>query len=156
MKNILSILVCSLLISCNYFSNDKAVKKKQAQLKYKKDKEDVENKNYRYVNQLVSYKSNVSIDTVAIVLNEYYKTYREYSFNKTTQKLHMVHVDYSLNEVSKIDFIENVIRKYNLNEKATFLIFYEIDSILKMQKIEDDIDIIYSTVDDIQMSLPEN
>lgn len=158
MKNIISLfLVFSLLSSCNYFSNDKEEKKKEAKLKYKKKVEDIENKNYQYVNQLVSYKSNVSIDTVTIVLQEYYKTYRQYSFNKATQKLEEFNdVDYLINEVNKIDFIENVIQKYNLNEKTTYLIFYEIDSIFKLQKIEDDIDSIYSTVDDIQMSLPEN
>lgn len=156
-KNVI-FFVFSLMIvtSCSYFSNDKEEKKKQAQLKYKKEREAIENKNYQYISQLVSYKSNVSKDTVSIVLKEYFKTYEEYSFNNKTQKLEKVKVDFKLDEVDKLDFIKSVIKKYNLNEKTAFLVFYEIDSIIKMQKMEDDINSIYSTVDDIEMSLPEN
>lgn len=145
-----------ILTSCSYFSNDKEEKKKQAQLEWKKERETIENKNYQYVSQLVSYKSNVSIDTVAIVLKEYYKTYEEYSFNNTTQKLEEFKVDFTLDEVNKLDFIKSIIQKYNLNEKSAFLVFYEIDCIIKMKKIEDDVDSIYSTVDDIEMSLPKD
>lgn len=157
MKNIISLLlVFSLLSSCDYFSNNKEEKKREAQLKYKKKKENIENKNYRYVNQLVSYKSNVQIDTVAIVLKEYYKTYREYSFNEETDKLEELDIDYSLDEVNKLDFVENVIKKHNINEKTAFLIFDEIDSFFKIQQMGDNIDSIDSTVDDIEMNLPDN
>jgi hypothetical protein len=156
-NNHFAFLIISLLFlnSCSYFSNDKEEKKKQAQLEWKKEREAIENKNYQYVNLLVSYRSNVSKDTVAIILKEYYKTYEEYAFNNTTQKLEEFKVDFTLDEVHKLDFIKSVIQKYNLNEKTAFLVFYEIDSILKMQKIEDDIDSIYSTVDDIETSLSD-
>lgn len=155
-KNVFFFVILFLtLTSCSYFSNDKEEKKKQAQLKREKERETIENKNYQYINVLVSYRSNVSKDTVAIVLKEYYKTYEEYTFNNTTQKLEEFKVDFTLDVVNKLDFIKSIIQKYNLNEKTAYLVFYEIDSIIKMQKMEEDINSIYSTVDDIEMSLPD-
>lgn len=156
MKNIIFLFIAlPLFNSCSYFSKEKEEKRKESQLKHKSEREVTENKNYQYVNQLVSYKSNVSKDTVAIALKEYYKTYEGFTFNNATQKLEESKVDFNLDEVNKLDFIKGIIQKYSLNEKSAFLVFYEIDSILKAQKMEDDIDSIYSKVDDIESSLPE-
>ena len=120
------------------------------------EREAIENKNYQYIKLLVSYRSNVSKDTIAIVLKEYYKTYEEYAFDNTTQKLEEFEADLTLDEVDKLDFIKSVVKKYNLNEKTAFLVFFEINSILKIQKMGDDIESIYLIVDDIELSLPDN
>ncbi len=134
-----------LLNSCGYFSDDEKEMQVKRALEWKREREDKENKNFQYIKQLVSYKSNISKDTVAIVLKEYYLAHEGFSFNNNTGKLDEIE-DYPYNEIDKLDFINSIIQKHNLNEKTAFLLFYEIDFILKMQSMEDEISNISYTV----------
>ena len=149
------IVVLFLCNSCSYFTNDKEEKRKAAHLKYKKEEEISENKNYQYVSQLVSYKNNISKDTVNIVLKEYYKAFKGLSFNNTTNKLEETKA-FSLDERHKLDFLQDIVENYKISEKSAYLIFYDIDSMFSMESMKDDIETIDYTVDEIESKLPEN
>lgn len=149
------IIALVLLNSCSYFTNDKEEKKEASHLKYKEAEVISENKNYQYISQLVSYKNNISKDTVDIVLKEYYKAYKGFSFNNTTNKLVETKV-FSLDERHKLDFLQDIVEKYKISEKSTYLIFYGIDSMFSMESMKDDIETIDYTVDEIESKLPEN
>lgn len=141
--------------SCSYFTKNKEEKRKAAHLKYKKEEEILENKNYQYLSQLVSYKNNISKDTVDIVLKEYFKAYKGFSFNNTTNKLEE-NKAFSLDEKHKTDFIKGVVQEYKISEKSAYLIFYEIDYIFNLESMKDDIETIDCTVDGIESKLTPN
>ncbi|MFV5694026.1 hypothetical protein ACM55G_01130 [Flavobacterium sp. LB3P122] len=149
------IMVLFLCNSCSYFTNDKEEKRKATNLKYKKEEEISENKNYQYLSQLVSFKNNISKDTVDIVLKEYYKTYKGFVFNNDTGKLEEMGT-FSEDEMHKLDFLQDIVEKYKISEKAAYLILYEIDSMFSMESMKDDIETIDYTVDEIEAKLPEN
>lgn len=159
MKNYLKIFtlltVLLLLDSCSYFSNSKEEKREKMYLKHLKEEEILENKNFQYISQLVSYKNSVSKDTVNIVLKEYYKTYKGFSFNNTTNKLEEAKA-FSLDEKHKLDFLQDIVEKYKIPEKSAYLIFYEIDSMLSMASMKDNIETIDNTVDEIASKLSTN
>lgn len=146
------IVVLFLCNSCSYFTNDKEEKRKAANLKLSKEEETLENKNYQYVSQLVSYKNNISKDTVDIVLKEFYKAYKGFSFNNTTNKLEETKA-FSLDERHKIDFIKSIVKRHKISEKSAYLIFYEIDSMFNLAAITDNVETIDYIVDEIDSKL---
>ena len=152
---IILIIVIFLCNSCSNFTNEKGEKRKAADLKYKKQEEFAENKNYQYVSQLVSYKNNISKDTVDIVLKEYYKAYKGFIFNNETGKLEETEVSLD-DEINKLDFIKNVIQRYDMNEKLAFIILGEIDSLFSMEGLKDDIGTLEYNIDDLESGLSKD
>lgn len=156
-KNIVLITTLFLLNSCNYFSNNKEGKGKEEELKRVQKREIDANKEFQYLNQSIAYETNISKDTVATVLGEYYKNYCEFVFNDTTKKLKEIDV-YSQFKLAKrdkkpkMDFINEIIKKQSINEKSAYLIFNRIDYFFNNKNIKEEIDYIESEIDDLKSS----
>jgi len=154
MKNlntILLILSALVLSGCNYFSNDKKEKLEAKLLKYKKEAELDENKNFEYSAKSISYKYNIPKDTVIIVLKEYYKEYEGYSFNEKSNKLE--ESDFPIDEIHKLDFIKRLVNVNKINERTAYTVFNEIDLLHRLEWIEDDISSTRSDIEDIESQL---
>ncbi len=104
---------------------------------------------------MVTYKNDISKDTVEIVLKEYYKAYKGFVFNNDTGKLEETEVSLD-HEISKLDFIKNVVQRYSLNEKSAFIILGEIDFMFNMESMKGDIETIDYTLNEIQSKSSEN
>lgn len=157
MKNHLKIFtliaVLLLLNSCSYFSNDKEEKQKAADFKWKQETELEVNKDYQYTLCAISYKSNISKDTVAFVLKEYYKTYKGCTFNNKTNKLEIVDemavFEFGDKKKHKLDFINSIVKKQFVKEKSAYIVLNEIDNLLDLKIIKDNFQSLEESVSDI-------
>jgi hypothetical protein len=148
------ILILFLFNSCSYFSNDKEEKRKAENLKWKQEKEIKANKDYLYINQSVSFETNIPKDTVAIVLREYYRTYIGFVFNKKRNSLEEIDsfpkIYFEDNNTHELDFINSIIKKQFVNEKSAYLIFNKIDYFFNNKNIKEELEYIEGEIDDLK------
>lgn len=153
-KIVILITTSFLLNSCSYFSNDDKEKRKLADVKWKQKTELEANKDYHYTLKTVSYKSNISQDTVALVLQEYYKRFKGLTFNHNTNRLEVISeaavYGFGAEEIHKLDFITNVIEIQFIKEKSAYLILNEIDNLFDIKNMRDDIKYLDDNVSEIQ------
>lgn len=138
--------------SCSYFSNDEEEKQNLDHLKWKQEREINANKDYQYINQSVSYETRISRDTIAIVLREYYKTYKGFTFNKEKNKLEEIdgfETEYDDDKKHKLDFINDIVKKQFVNEKSAYIACNEIDKLFDIKIMKDDIQSIEESASDI-------
>lgn len=152
-KIVILITTSFLLNSCSYFSNDEEEKQKAEDFKWKQKTELEVNKDYHYTLKAISYKSNISQDTVALVLKEYYKTYKGCTFNNRTSKLEIVDemavFESSDKEKHNLDFINSIVKKQLVNEKSAYIVFNEIDNLFDIKIIKDNFQSLEESVSDI-------
>jgi hypothetical protein len=149
MKPIIFLIMISMIFgSCNLFSKkDKEEKEKQFMI-YELKRDKAETKKYNYLSELISFKSETNIDTVRIVLKEYYKTYKFYNFNEKTKSLKFNISNFKIGTKEDYDFISFLEKKYKINRKKLFLINYEINLFFKLENLEE-ISNISSEIEDL-------
>ena len=144
------------LISCNPFSNkeekaeierERIEQRKKEEQQQKEAKEEREflvytNKEFKYLCELISYETNISQDTVTIILKEYFiqKGNAVFDDDKTEiikQKYRITNDDGNL--------VEEIIIKYGFPRKTLFLVYNEIDTYYKIKEI-------YYTLEDLEES----
>jgi len=146
MKQLLYIISLFFLISCSLSSKkgseDEEKQKRSEQAR--KERIIEENKRFEFLCELISYKTNISQDTVIIIAKEFYQQY-EYAIFEGNK---IVNINYSsqIIEPKNYNFVENIIKHYQLPRKDVFLIFYEIDLYYKLEYME-------STIDDIDCAI---
>jgi hypothetical protein len=147
-------LLCFLLImistSCNLFTKDKDEEEQnKRRLEYKLEREIVETKNFNYLSELISVEKEINLDTVKVVLKEYYKTYRYYNFNEKLNRLEENDdYDYKEEELNLFDFVNRIEKQNNINRKKTFLITNQVELFFKLEKLEE-LEIIKYELEDI-------
>jgi hypothetical protein len=157
MKNYLKITILItalfLLNSCSFFSKDEDVNQKEEDLKWKQETELEVNKDYHYALNAVSYKSNISQDTVGLVLKEYYATYKGCTFNNKTGKLEIIDemavFESGDSEKHKLDFINSIIKNQFVSEKTAYIVLHEIQNLFDVEIMKDNIQSIEESVSDI-------
>ena len=159
MKNHLQIIALVtalfLLNSCKYFSNDDEEKGKEEKLKRVEKREIEANKEFQFINQSIAYETNISKDTVAIILKEYYKNYCEFVFDDSTKKFKEIDIysQFKLaknDEKTKMDFIYDIVKKQSINEKSAYLVFNKIEYFFNDKNIKEELEYIESEVDDLK------
>ena len=134
--------------SCNYFSKNEDEEKDKQFLIYELERDIAETKKYNYLSELISYKSETNIDTVRIILKEYYKTYKFYDFNEKTKSLKFNISNFKIEPKEDNNFISFLEKKYQINRKKLFLIIYEINLFFKLEYLEE-INNISSEIEDL-------
>ena len=144
------------LISCNPFSNKtkeerirqemriQQMKELEAEQQQKNEQEFLiyTNKEFRYLCELISYKTNVLSDTVTLILKEYFIKKGNVLFDN---ELNIIKQEYRITGDDG-NLVEEIISKHNFPRKTFFLVYYEIDIYYKMKEI-------YYTLEDFGVRL---
>jgi hypothetical protein len=152
MKIIYVLIFFWFLTSCNLFTKKDDNKLKFSE--YEREMEIYETKKFNYINELLHYKNGYDKDTIKLVLKEYYKSYKHFSFNEKS-KLLKYNLQVGEGYLVKFDFINKLEKKYSLKRKDLFLITNEIDIFFRTEKL-DELETISEEVQDINSHFNEN
>ena len=146
MKIVTIIGILFLFLSCNSFPNkeEKAklerenIEQRRKEEKLRKEAEEEReflvstNKEFKYLCELIGYKTNISQDTVTVILKEYFIQNGNAVFDNG--KTEIIKQEYNITgDDGKL--VEEIISKCDFPRKTTILIYHEIDNYYKIKDI---------------------
>ena len=147
MKKKVIIWIVLVFVCCNPFSNEeeKAKLERESIVQQKEEEEEKQqqeaeeeqkllvdaNKEFKYLCELISYKTNVTSDTVSVILKEYYIENGNVLFDND---LNIIKQEYRITSDDG-NFVEDIISKYNFPRKTFFLVYHEIFSYFIIREI---------------------
>lgn len=152
MKIIYLLITITLLTSCNFFSETKKVDINTTHQPTGFEIE--ETKKFNYINELLHYKNGYNLDTIKIVLKEYYKNYRHHTYDDKSNILVFKH-QREEPYLTDLEFINKLEKKYSLKRKDLFLIVNDVDFYFKTEHL-DEIETISEEVQDINSHFNKN
>lgn len=146
MKKLAVLILVLSIVACNDSSEDKLVSSHDD---YQKELESSETKTLKFLSESIATEKEINIDTVDIILKEFYKEYRYFEYSDDKGVLEESDLSKMKDPIHLYDFVDKMQTKHEINRSILITVVSEANRYFKLEDIKENTDFMFSDISEL-------